>query len=175
MNSRTNSLIGLASENDLRIALQYEDAFKILYNSNAYQDHIILPALFMVRQFLELGLKYNIKKLNQVSTCNNLITQLNDTHDLIKIKDAFCAHYHNAKTKLKISGAKDNKYLNDLDTLVNKISILDHNSQGFRYSTDQGENKIIDLNETYDLKEINVLIERTSVLLVETKSIFGIE
>ena len=63
MNSRKESFIGLASENDLRIALHYVDAFKVLYESKEYQDHIVIPSLFMVRQFLELGLKYNIRKL----------------------------------------------------------------------------------------------------------------
>ncbi len=63
MKSRRESFIGLASENDLRIALHYQGAFEVLYKSNKYQDEIVLPSLFMIRQFLELGLKYNIKKL----------------------------------------------------------------------------------------------------------------
>ncbi|MBD3842221.1 MAG: hypothetical protein IE909_10115 [Campylobacterales bacterium] len=66
MNARTESFIGLASSNELRIALHYEDAAKILYDSKAYQDGLALPFLFLVRQFVELGLKYNIKKLNEV-------------------------------------------------------------------------------------------------------------
>ena len=46
MKSRKESFIGLASENDLRIALHYVDAFKVLYESNKYQDQIVIPALF---------------------------------------------------------------------------------------------------------------------------------
>ena len=57
MRSRTNSLIGYASDNELRIALHYQDAAEILYKSDAYTDGITLPFLFLIRQFLELGKK----------------------------------------------------------------------------------------------------------------------
>ena len=81
INSRKESFIGLASENDLRIALHYVDAFKVLYESNKYQDQIVIPALFLVRQFLELGLKYNIRKLSSISVSTNLINDLSNTHE----------------------------------------------------------------------------------------------
>ena len=134
MNTRTESLIGLASNNELRIALHYEDAAKILYESNAYQDGLALPFLFLVRQFLELGLKYNIKKLNEVSTCNSLITKLDGTHDLEKLYSAFLSHYKSAKKELNFSNETDKIYLNKSKELINKLIPFDHNSQGFRYS-----------------------------------------
>lgn len=135
MNARIESFIGLASSNEVRIALHYEDAAKILYKSEAYQDGLALPFLFLVRQFVELGLKYNIKKLNEVSTCDNLITQLNGTHDLSKIHSAFLAHYKSAKKELSTSKLREQKYLEKLEKLINKLVLLDFNSQGFRYST----------------------------------------
>lgn len=162
MNSRTGSLIGLSSDNDLRIALHYQDAAKILYKSNAYQDGIVLPILFLIRQCLELILKYNIRKLNEISLCNDLITRLNKEHDLVKIHGAFIAHYKSAKAVKKITDIKDTKYLNDLKNLVSKISILDSGSQGFRYSENRDGVKIIDSQEIYNLKEAFDLLEKIS-------------
>ncbi|MBD3839962.1 MAG: hypothetical protein IE878_06220 [Epsilonproteobacteria bacterium] len=156
MNARTESFIGLASSNELRIALHYEDAAKILYDSKAYQDGLALPFLFLVRQFVELGLKYNIKKLNEVSTCDNLITALNGTHNLTKIHSAFLAH------------------LDRLEKLINKLVLLDFDSQGFRYSTDKDDNKIIEQKETFNLKEVFDLLDDTSTLLSSIEDLFGL-
>lgn len=174
MNARTESFIGLASSNELRIALHYEDAAKILYNSKAYQDGLALPFLFLVRQFVELGLKYNIKKLNEVSTCDNLITALNGTHDLTKIHSAFLAHYKSAKKELSISKLKEQKYLDRLEKLINKLVLLDFDSQGFRYSTDKDDNKIIEQKETFNLKEVFDLLDDTSTLLSSIEDLFGL-
>ncbi|PSM51388.1 hypothetical protein CBLAS_0955 [Campylobacter blaseri] len=59
MQARSQSFIGRATQSDISIAIHFENAFNILYKSNGYQDHIGIPYLFLVRQFLELGLKYN--------------------------------------------------------------------------------------------------------------------
>lgn len=162
MNSRTESFIGLSSDNDLRIALHYQDAAKILYESNAYQDGIILPVLFLIRQCLELILKYNIRKLDKISLFNDLITRLNREHSLVIIHGAFIAHYKSVKAVKKIKDTKDHKYLNDLKSLVSKISLLDSGSQGFRYSENRDGEKIIDSQEIYNLKEVFDLFEKTS-------------
>lgn len=174
MNARTESFIGLASSNELRIALHYEDAARILYKSDAYQDGLALPFLFLVRQFLELGLKYNIKKLNEVSACNNLMTSLSGTHDLTKIHAAFLAHYKSAKKELGISKTKEHKYLKQLEELINKLVALDYDSQGFRYSIDKDDNKIIEQEETFNLEEIFNLLEDTSTLLSSVEDLFGL-
>ena len=68
MNARTGAFIGQATINDLRIAIHYKESAKIIYKSESYQDGISLPALFLVRQFLELSLKHNIRKLSSVSS-----------------------------------------------------------------------------------------------------------
>jgi hypothetical protein len=162
MNSRTGSLIGQSSDNDFRIALHYEDAAKILYESNAYQDGIVLPVLFLIRQYLELILKYNIRKLNKISSCNDLITRLNREHGLVKIHGAFIAHYNSVKALKNITDTKDAKYLSSLKDLVSKISILDSGSQGFRYSENRDGEKIIDPQEMYDLEETFDLLEKIS-------------
>ncbi len=171
MNSRTRSLIGLSSDNDLRIALHYQDAAEILYKSSAYQDGIILPTLFLIRQFLELSLKYNIRQLNKVSSCDNLIGKLNKVHDLLKIHESFIAHYENVKVIKNIKKGEDQKYLDDLKTLVCKISLHDSGSQGFRYSKNIDDEKIINSQEIFNLKEVFGLLEKTSDFIFSIEEI----
>ena len=166
MNARTGAFIGQASSNDLRIAIHYKDSAQVLYKSKAYQDGISLPALFLVRQFLELSLKYNIRKLNQVSSSNNLIDKLNKVHDLTRIHSSFIEHYQSVKRIKNISGLKDKKYLDALNELINKISILDAGSQGFRYSENTSGQTIINQYETFNLKEVFDLLEGSSTILV---------
>ena len=165
MNARTESFIGQASSNDLRIALHYEDAAKILYDSGAYQDGITLPALFLVRQFLELGLKYNIRKLNEVSLCTCLVPRLSKEHDLTKIHQAFLEHYQSVKKVKDISDLSDKKYLDALKELIAKISLFDFGSQGFRYSENTEGKKIIESTETFNLKEVFDLLDDSSNFL----------
>lgn len=165
MPSRIESFIGLASSDDLRIALHYKNAAQILYKSNDYQDIISLPFLFLTRQFLELGLKYNIKILNEVSTCNDLITNLNNVHELNKLYQAFLAHYKNVKKIKKINGLSEKKLLEGLKKLIDKISLLDFNSQGYRYSESKKGKKLIKHEETFNLNEIFVLLEDSSNFL----------
>ena len=174
MNSRTNSLIGHASSNDLRIALHYEDAARILYESDAYQDHIVLPSLFLIRQFLELSLKYNIRKLNKVSSSNFLVGKLNQVHDLDKIHEAFLEHYKSVKTIQGKGKILDKKYLDSLNEIIKKISLLDSSSQGFRYTENTTGEKIIPVDENYNLKDVFDLLEDTSNFLTNLEEEFGL-
>ncbi|WP_426369865.1 hypothetical protein [Pseudocolwellia sp. HL-MZ7] len=165
MNSRTESSVGLASDNDLRIALHYEDAAKILYNSNAYQDEIVLPTLFLIRQYLELILKHNINKLNEISSCNNLINKLNTAHRLVKIHEAFIEHYENVKSIKNITDTGDESHLNNLKNLITEISKFDSDSQGFRYSKNKRGEKIIGREELFNLKNTFCLLDKVSDFL----------
>lgn len=179
--NRTASRIGESSNNNLRIALHYIEAFKILYNSSQYQDVIVLPALFMVRQFLELGLKYNIQKLNAISASNNLMgldksgmLTLYSVHSLTSLHNAYVEHYVSAKKQKKLSGLKDQKFLDDLRQLVDIVSPLDEGSQGFRYAENTSGAKIIDRSEVFNLKEVYELLEDVTVLLSHTEDVFGL-
>jgi hypothetical protein len=173
MNSRTESLIGQASSSDLRIALHYEDAAKILYASGGYQDGITLPALFLIRQFLELILKYNIKKLNEISSCTDLMTKLTKEHDLEIIHNAFLTHYKSVKTINNIKKEPEKKSLDTLKLLISKISKLDSSSQGFRYSENIDGEKIIGCEETYNLQETFDLLEDASNFLAAIEDTFS--
>lgn len=174
MNARTGSMIGHASENEIRIALNYKEAAEILYKSEAYQDGITLPFLFLIRQFLELGLKYNIRRLSEVSTHNDLLTVLNGTHDLKKIYGAFLTHYKGAKSHLGINKVGEQKYLDSLEALLDKVMPLDTDSQGFRYSVDKSGQKIIPYGKTFNLKEVFDLLEDVTSFLTSVEDVFGI-
>lgn len=175
MNSRKESFIGKASENEMRVALSYKESADILFNSDSYQDGIVLPYLFLIRQFLELGLKYNIKNLIEVSGRDNLKSSLNTAHDLESIYNSFIAHYKGAKKNLKLSKLCDQEYLNSLSELIGKIVPLDNNSQGFRYSVDKENKKIIEVDKTFNLQEISDLLEDSKNILANTVDVFGLD
>lgn len=158
MKTREGTLIGDASSYDLRIALHFETAFNVLYQSEEPIDYIVLPALFMVRQFLELGLKESIRNLSPMSKSKNLVNSLNQTHDLKSLHNSFIEHYQIVtKSQGKLL---DSRCLEDLEKLVEKISYFDNNSMGYRYSTNRKGQKLIESNATYNLKPISKLVER---------------
>jgi len=174
MNSRTDAFIGQASDNDLRIALHFLDSAKVLYHSKEYQDHIVLPAMFLVRQFLELGLKYNIRKLNKISTTTNLINELNNNHKLIDLHASFLEHYKTAKTAEGISGLKDQKYLDKLKELVAEVSVLDCGSQGYRYAKNTDGLEIIAPTEVLNLESIFDRLNDAEALLAHVEDVFDL-
>lgn len=160
MQDRSNCFIGYASEDDLRIALHYKKAFDILYTSQAYQDHIVLPALFLARQFLELGLKYNIRKLSKFSGSSNLLNELSSEHGLQKLYNSFLEHYKCTKKNLKKMKKIHNEetLLENLELLLHKIIDFDNKSMGYRYSCDQEKKKQIPDNATIDLTKLPELL-----------------
>ncbi len=175
-NSRKESFIGLSSSDDLKIALYYKEAFEILYKSNGYQDHITIPALFMVRQFLELGLKYNIRVLSSISGSRDLLTKLSSTHDFRKIHTSFLVHYKNAKINKGLSSLDDENMLIKIETLITKILPLDSGSMGYRYSEDKESNKLIELDERFNLEEVYNLLNDNEIetFFVSIESVFGL-
>lgn len=129
----------------------------------------------MIRQFLELGLKYNIRKLNEISLSNKLIGKLHKVHDLNKIHEAFLEHYISVKNTLGKKDILDKKYLDSLNVLIKKISLLDSNSQGFRYAENIYRMKIIDAEEICNLKNIFDLLEDVSDFLTNLEDEFGLK
>jgi len=175
-NFRKESFIGLSSSNDLKIALYYKEAFEILYKSKGYQDHIAIPALFMIRQFLELGLKYNIRVLSKISKTKNLLNELTSTHNLEKIHNSFLDHYLNSKKNLNFKKIQDENMLIKLKDLIDKILPLDYGSMGYRYSEDKENNKLIEMDKRFNLEEINNLLNDNDIetFFVSIESIFGL-
>jgi hypothetical protein len=173
MRNRTNSLIGLASADELRIALHYKAAAQCLYNSNEFQDHIALPFLFLVRQYLELGLKYNIRKLDEIHPCSQSVSVLTKTHDLNDLYNHFINCYNDTKNNQNATNLSDEPLLKNLDMLIIEISSLDSKSQGFRYSLDKKNQKIIPIEKVFDLKKVFELFVSTSSLITHTEDVFN--
>lgn len=174
MNARENSLIGQASYNDLRIALHFKESAEALFQSNLYQDSIVLPALFLIRQYLELSLKYNIRKLASLSQSSNLVNELNNTHDLVKIHNSFTEHYTLVKRIRNIDGRKEKKFLDALKKLIEKIAFLDDRSLGFRYSENKAGQKIIGLDEVFNLKEVFDLLDDSISILIHAEDMLDL-
>lgn len=131
--SRKNSLIGYFSKDNLFYAVNYEQAYLTLYESDKYIDQIIHPMMFCLRHYLELMMKECIIKLFKYSEANNLISQLDSTHALDKIFEAFNTHYSKAKTKI-FNDYEDQKHLKKLNELACIFINLDNQSYSFRYA-----------------------------------------
>lgn len=174
LSSRSGAFIGAEASSDLRIAIRFSEAFKVLYNSDKYQDEIVMPALFLVRQFLELGLKYNIRQLAPHSKSQNLIKNLSNTHDLTKLYASFSEHYKLAKRSLELTELEDDTYLADLKSLVDEINKFDNNSTGYRYSTDKDGTPQIDENATFNLSPIGALLNNVVNFLAHIEDVFGL-
>jgi hypothetical protein len=100
--------------------------------------------------------------------------QLHKVHDLNKLHDAFLQHYRSAKNVLGKDAVLDQNYLSHLKTLIERISLLDSNSQGFRYAEDTNKIKIIAPEETYNLKSVFDLLEDVSNFLAHIEDEFGL-
>ena len=171
LSSRSGAFIGAEASSDLRIAVRFSQAFKVLYNSDKYQDEIVMPALFLVRQFLELGLKYNIRQLAPHSKSQNLINKLSKMHDLTKLYVSFSEHYKFAKRSLELTELEDDTYLADLKSLVDEINKFDNKSTGYRYSTDKDGTLQIDENATFNLSPIGALLDNVVNFLAHIEDI----
>jgi len=58
--SKRFSYVGIHSNNNVSYAMQYKQAFDILYESPIQADLISMPMMFLMRHYLELILKSNI-------------------------------------------------------------------------------------------------------------------
>lgn len=113
-------------------------------HDNEKSDMWILPAIFLMRQSIELGLKALICRIK-----GNI---------KVEIADAFKAHKHNVVELFSVYIKSDENYLNEteknwLKTYFSSINNIDKNSDEFRYPwgrsfesylENSGENRIID-------------------------------
>jgi len=60
--SKRFSHVGMHSNTNNTYAMQYKEAFDTLYESSKAVDTIALPMMFLLRHYLELILKSNIRE-----------------------------------------------------------------------------------------------------------------
>ncbi len=165
------SHIGMHSGSNIVYAMQYKEAFDTLYNSEKAVDTIALPMMFLMRHYLELILKYNIKYFNEFSDTDFLIGRLNSVHSLEKLADGFKQHWNSVVQKHNID-IDDSQYILDFEDLINFLHRLDKFSMSFRYSHDKNDEKNFEHMETLNIKEIKDSLEKVVPLLNYSMDVF---
>lgn len=165
------SYIGMHSGSNIVYAMQYKEAFDTLYNSKKAVDTIALPMMFLMRHYLELILKYNIKYLNEFSDTNFLIGSLNSVHSLEQLADGFKQHWNSVVQKHNID-IDDSQYILDFENLIDFLHNLDKFSMSFRYSHDKNDEKNFEHMRTLNIKEIKDSLEKVVPLLNYSINVF---
>ena len=116
-----------------RYASHYAKAFELLYSKAGDEpiDTFSLPILFLLRHYLELIIKHNIKVLSKYSKDDDYLSIIESSHDLSKLKKGFYIHLNKVEKKYK---TLDTFRRDDVDYLVDIMDSLDKGSYNFRYS-----------------------------------------
>lgn len=165
------SHVGIHSGSNVVYAMQYKEAFNTLYHSDKPVDTIALPMMFLMRHYLELILKYNIKYFNKFSDTNFLIGSLNSVHSLEKLADGFKQHWNSVVKKHEID-VDDAQYISDFENLINFLHSLDEFSMSFRYSHNKNDDKNFEHSETLNIKEVKDSLEKVIPLLDYSINVF---
>jgi hypothetical protein len=167
---------------------QYERLFDFIFEefpkTSRRFDEISLPTLFTLSHALELGLKENIKFFKDYHESNHLSkfenwTFLIKSHDLKSLSDEFKIGYKKLHKKVKADEENKNEFLKYYKSLQKLISILDRNTETYRYylKIDNNGNPIkpgIDHFKKIDFLEIKELFDEVKVLLIGAPNSLGI-
>ena len=167
---------------------QYKNAIDEIVNgieNNIPIDTISLPLLFMIRHSIEIGLKANILKLEEVNTTIEKIhlggTKSHSIEILFnKLEEHLIFLINN--TEIRESIIKEiNEYLKKFKPLKNKLHKLDKGSFNFRYPVDTNGNYNFEWDEKENIAEIINLYYNIQPFLIFTnrilyeEGIFGFE
>ncbi|MHA2830037.1 hypothetical protein [Vibrio harveyi] len=170
--ARRFSHVGMSSSNNFSYAIQYLNAYEVLYKSNEPVDTIGLPMLYVMRHYLELALKYNIAYLSEFSGSTNMAGNSgNSSHSLSKLSNAFHDHWLNTKSRFNIE-VEDKELVKDFQSLISKLEEIDQFAISFRFSHNREQKKNFEWRDTIDIYELNQLFENTKLLLNHTIDVF---
>lgn len=118
---------------------QYSNVIDVLVNQiekDTPIDTVSLPLLFLMRHCLEIALKANILKLEEVNSTIEKIKLNSKSHSLEFLLKKFVEHLGIVKNnfqlnKITIEGIDD--YLKKVETLTSQLHKLDKGSFNFRY------------------------------------------
>ena len=144
-------------------AIQYKEAYKLLYKTKTI-DSIAIPILFLIRHYLELILKANIKYFAKYSESNSMIKEIDNKHDLLPLSNSFKEHWTKVKKTYNLN-INDTEYFNKLDELIKKFNELDKKSFSFRYPCDKEGNPNLDATKPIDIYGIKKLVDEILPLL----------
>ncbi|MEZ9573375.1 hypothetical protein AB4249_08105 [Vibrio sp. 10N.261.55.F4] len=168
--ARRFSHIGMSSDCNLSYAWQYQNAYEVLYKSNAPADTIALPMLYIMRHYLELALKFNIDYFHEYSGSRNMVGK--SVHSLSSLSNAFKEHWKLTKDRYNIT-VEDCEMLRYFSNLVKQLDELDSYAISFRYSHDRELNKNFQWLDTVDVYKLNELFESATTLLNHSVDVFG--
>jgi hypothetical protein len=123
-------------------------------------------------------LKYNIHYFKDVSGIDFLISQLNQTHDLKLLKQAFYQHWDATKKKYpkivyKREKSREKTFRKNLDFIIEKLSAIDKDSSATRFSEDKEgyfsiDNHIVDVQKLKELTDSVVPYLNRSIDIFES-------
>ena len=174
------SYLEFSSQNTASYAVQYANAFETLFkqrqgllgNTTKTSD---LPMLFLLRHYLEISLKNNIEYFRKFSELSDKLN-LNVEHNLMELNNIFIMHILNTSTLWNIDTnlmTQINRYIYNLEKLINLISKVDPKSFSFRYShSNKNNNKNIPVGLILDLYTIGKLYKDSKDILDYSIDIF---
>ncbi len=173
---------------DTQIWGQYERLFDFIFEeypkTGRRFDEISLPTLFTLSHALELGLKENIKFFKKYHESKHLSkfenwTLLTKSHDLKSLSDEFKTGYYKLHKKVKADEENKNEFSKYYKSLQKLISILDRNSETYRYylkinNTGDKIKASIDHSKKIDFLEVKELFDEVKVLLIGAPNSLGV-
>ena len=154
---------------------QAVDRIVSLVESGTPIDTISLPLLFLVRHSLELGLKANILKLEEV---NSKVGKINlkgtKYHSLELLNNKFEEHLNVILKEKKVSKTTRNEildYLKKFEPLKNTLHNLDGSSANFRYPVDTSGTVNFNYTETVQLADIIEMYYKIQPFILYTENV----
>jgi hypothetical protein len=143
--------------------------------NNTPIDTVSLPLLFLIRHSIELGLKSNILKLEEVNKKVAKI-KLSGTkyHSLENLFNKFVEHLNVIIKEKKISQSIKNEidnYLTKFEPLKDILHSLDDGSFNFRYPVDTDGKLNFDRNDNVNVAEIVDMYYKIQPFLVFTETV----
>jgi hypothetical protein len=151
--------------------MQYKEAFETLYQSDKPVDTIALPMMFLMRHYLELILKYNIKYFSEYSDLDFMVSKIKSEHKLKELASGFKQHWNTVVSKYTIE-IDDSQYIINFDNFIDLMDTIDRYSMSFRYSHDKNNDKHFGHTETLDIYAIKKELDETVPLLDYSSDVF---
>lgn len=164
--SKRYSHIGMHSDSNRTYGTQFKKAFDTLYDSKDAVDTIALPMMYLARHYLEVTLKYYIVHYSKYSNTNHMVSSINSEHNLMKLADGFQQHWNSVVKKYNIQ-TSDKKYTSNLESTISLVKVIDKmdtTSMSFRYSHDKNDKKNFGFQNTLNIYEIKIMMDKSTSL-----------
>jgi hypothetical protein len=146
-----------------------------LIEENLAVNTVAFPTLFLIRHSLELGLKANILRFEQVSSAKSKLNFKNPkSHSLEFLYDIFNSHLIEITGKLHLDQKVIDKldyYQKNIQPLKILLNELDKGSYSFRYPVDTNRKVNFEWNKRIQLDEILKLFYAIQPFILWTEAV----